>query len=247
MGSVHVRLGVELSRWWSAVSSVTSSDDGRPVLTGVYVECGDVWSPVFGDFVGVTLTATDSYRLVTVGVPLAGGYPSDDGPAWNGEPGRVLVPGRAVKIPARGALRLTWEDDGAGELDPVEVHLSVRKGETSSVTTVSSIGGHFPNYRNLMPADGDLGRCEPVAVNPVYLGQILTAFGKAGGSDRPVRYVSQPSDMKPGRWDMMGPDNEYAASAILMPVRVPESGGSLGGPLGHLPMMARDDSEAVAS
>lgn len=247
MGSVHVRFGDELSRWWSAVSSVTSSDDGRRVLTGVYVECGDVWSPVFGNFVGVTLTATDSYRLVTVGVPLAGGFSSDDGPAWNGESGRVLVPGKAVKIPARGALSLSWNDDGADELDSVDVSLDVSKAGTSSVTTVSSIGGYFPKYRNLMPADRELGRCEPVAVNPVYLGQMLSAFGKAGGADRPVRYVAQVSDMKPGRWDMMGPDNGYAASAILMPVRVPEGNGSLGGPLGHLPMMARKDSEAVAS
>jgi hypothetical protein len=225
MGSV--RFGAELARWWSAVASVTSKDDFRPVLTGVHVECGDVWSPVFGSFVGVTLTATDSYRL------LSAGFRADvDGLEWDGQSGRVLVPGRAVKVPARAELSLSWSGDDTLR----DVPVSTWKNGAETRTVLDRIGGDFPNWRNLFGSPDDLGRCEPVAVNGGYLGQLLSAMDKAGDGTV-ARYVAQPSDTKPGRWDMVG--DGWASSAILMPVRAPE------GVLGHLGR--GEDVEAVAS
>lgn len=225
MGNVH--FGAELAGWWSAVASVTSSDHGRPVLTGVYVECGDVWAPQWGNFVGVTLSATDSYRLLTVG------FCADaDGLDWDGQPGRVLVPGRAVKVPARAGLSLSWSGDDTLR----DVPVSTWKKGVETRTVVERIAGDFPNWRNLFPSD--LGKCEPVAVNAGYLGQLLSAMDKAAPAGVVARYVSQPSENKPGRWDMAGGDAGWAASAILMPCRAPE------GVLGHLPA---DVAEAVAS
>ena len=59
----------DLVRWWSAVASCASKDASRPVLTGVLVGVGWQSHPLLGEFVGVTLTATDSYRLLSVGIP----------------------------------------------------------------------------------------------------------------------------------------------------------------------------------
>jgi len=220
-------------RWWSAVASVASRDSARSALTGVLVESGSVWHPICGQFVGVTLTATDSYRLMTVGIV-------DD----SAESGSVLVPAR-VKVPARaGVLSFVWDSgddlretvgtvyadhldrrDGVGSGDDLRPTVSVFTGETRTDVPQPANADVFPSWRNLIPDIGALGavESEPYAVNPDYLGAMLVAMGKAAGKDiprLPVRCVAS-STNRPSLWEWVNDDRSVMASGLVMPVRVP--------------------------
>jgi DNA polymerase-3 subunit beta len=105
------------------VGVAASTDDARPVLTGVYFE---------SEAGKLRLVATDSYRLAVRDLPavesnLAG-----------------LVPGRALKEIARtvsaGSLRVAVGDREAGF------------ASDRGVLSARLIEGTFPNYRQLIPA-----------------------------------------------------------------------------------------------
>ncbi|MDP9241968.1 MAG: DNA polymerase III subunit beta [Actinomycetota bacterium] len=128
-GPGGTKVVVEAPRFAEAVSQVAraaSRDEARPVLTGVLVEVNRE---------GVTLVATDSYRLAVRDLTATA-----EGEA------KVIVPERAMSEAGRAA--------SADEKGEVEVFLdasqvSFRIG--SLALTSRLIEGEFPNYRQLLP------------------------------------------------------------------------------------------------
>jgi DNA polymerase-3 subunit beta len=127
------------------VVRAASSEDSRPILTGVLMaaEAG-----------GLRLVATDSYRLAVRDLPGIGVL---------GEDQRVLVPSRALaelqrllSVAAKGASTPPADADGAEAAAPAVV---LRLGEHDATFELGSvrlttrlIEGDFPNYRQLIPS-----------------------------------------------------------------------------------------------
>lgn len=108
------------------VVRAASSDDSRPILTGVLLAAEDG---------GLRLVATDSYRLAMR--DIAGVSVLDEGQ-------KVLIPSRA----------LTELNRILGAGDQVQLRLGEREAsfEVGSVTLITRlIEGEFPNYRGLIP------------------------------------------------------------------------------------------------
>jgi DNA polymerase-3 subunit beta len=108
------------------VVRAASSDDSRPILTGVLLaaEAG-----------GLRLVATDSYRLAMRDVPGAS----------------VLADGQSVLIPSRALNELNRI---LGQGAEVQLRLGEREAsfEVGAVTLITRlIEGDFPNYRGLIP------------------------------------------------------------------------------------------------
>lgn len=108
------------------VIPAASSDDSRPILTGVLLaaESG-----------GLRLVATDSYRLSMRDVPGAS----------------ILDEGQSVLIPSRALNELNRILGGG---DDVQLRLGEREAsfEVGSVRLITRlIEGEFPNYRGLIP------------------------------------------------------------------------------------------------
>ncbi len=110
------------------VVRAASSEDTRPVLTGVLIAA---------EAEGLRLVATDSYRLAVRDLPGAHGVLA--------EGQRVLVPSRAL-----GELQRLL----GGEAEAVELHLGtheVRFSVGHVQMTTRLIEGEFPPYRQLVP------------------------------------------------------------------------------------------------
>lgn len=110
----------------SQVAKAASRDEARPVLTGVLLEISRE---------GVTLVATDSYRLAVR--ELAASAPAE---------AKAIVPERALSEAARAAQAL----------EKGEVQIVIEESQASFVIdglTLTSrlIEGEFPNYRQLLP------------------------------------------------------------------------------------------------
>ena len=108
------------------VARAASHDEARPVLTGVLLEVGRE---------GVTLVATDSYRLAIRQLVAAA-----EGEA------RAIVPERALSEAGRAA----------GALEKGDVQILVDESQASFqigqlMLTSRLIEGEFPNYRQLLP------------------------------------------------------------------------------------------------
>ncbi len=108
------------------VAKAASRDEARPVLTGVLLEVSRE---------GVTLVATDSYRLAVREVVASAPVEA-----------RAIVPERALSEAARAA----------GALDGGEVGIVLEESQVSfridGLTLTSRlIEGEFPNYRQLLP------------------------------------------------------------------------------------------------
>ena len=104
-----------------------SSDDARPILTGVQMSAENG---------GLRLVATDSYRLAMRDVPGA----------------TVLAEGQSVLLPSRALNELTRI---LGQGDRVLLRLGERDAsfEVGPVTLITRlIEGEFPNYRGLIPS-----------------------------------------------------------------------------------------------
>jgi DNA polymerase-3 subunit beta len=117
----------ELAAALKQVVPAASSDDARPILTGVLLASEEG---------GLRLVATDSYRLAVRDIP---------GAAVLSEGQQVLVPSRALSELARV---LTGSEN-------VELRLGDRDAsfQVGSVRlTTRLIEGEFPNYRGLIPA-----------------------------------------------------------------------------------------------
>ncbi len=113
------------SRLVSQVARAASSDEARPVLTGVKLEAGDG---------RITAAATDSYRLAVRTLP------------WDQTvEGQALVPARALQE----AAKATTEAGGAVTLVLEEGQVSFLFGDRRLTTRL--IEGSFPNYSQLLP------------------------------------------------------------------------------------------------
>jgi DNA polymerase-3 subunit beta len=110
------------------VLRAASRDESRPVLTGVLAE-------IQGD--GITMAATDSYRMAVKQTPLEQGPPEDLAP---------IIPARALQELQRIAAAMPGE----------ELELSVDANQVifglgGVWLTSRRIDGQFPNYRQLRP------------------------------------------------------------------------------------------------
>lgn len=116
----------ELESALSQVVPAASSDDARPILTGVLMAA---------EGSGLRLVATDSYRLSVR--DLAGSAVLEEGQS-------VLVPSRAL----RELVRALGDGDVTLRLGEREAVFEV--GSTRVTTRL--IEGEFPNYRGLIPS-----------------------------------------------------------------------------------------------
>lgn len=116
----------ELESALSQVVPAASSDDARPILTGVLMAA---------EGNGLRLVATDSYRLAVR--DLEGSAVLDEGQS-------VLVPSRAL----RELVRALGDGDVTLRLGEREAVFEV--GSTRVTTRL--IEGEFPNYRGLIPS-----------------------------------------------------------------------------------------------
>ncbi len=113
------------SRLVSQVARAASSDEGRPVLTGVQLDASGG---------SLTAAATDSYRLAVRSV------------AWDqAVEGLALVPARSLQEAAKAA----GEVGGSVTVVLEEGQVSFLFGERRLTTKL--IEGSFPNYRALLP------------------------------------------------------------------------------------------------
>lgn len=119
---------VELARALKQVGRAASTDEGRPVLTGVlWVMDGET----------LRVVATDSYRLAVSEVAIKQG-PSE---------GQAIIPARAL---AEFSRHLSGGAEAAEiKLGSAQAVLSV--GKIHLVTRL--IEGEFPNWRRLLPED----------------------------------------------------------------------------------------------
>ncbi len=112
------------------VLPAASSDDNRPILTGVLLAAGDN---------GLRLVATDSYRLAVRDLPGVS----------------VLSSGKHVLVPSRALAELSRSLGGGGELT---LRLGERDASFATtddgggiVLTTRLIEGEYPNYQGLIP------------------------------------------------------------------------------------------------
>jgi DNA polymerase III subunit beta len=126
------RLTVSAEEFGAAVGQAAraaSRDEARPILTGVLLEANRE---------GLTLAATDSYRLAVREVQATG-----DGEA------KALVPERALSEAGRAAVA---EERGEVEVRMGESQATFRVGGLRLTSRL--IEGEFPNYRQLIPEPG---------------------------------------------------------------------------------------------
>jgi DNA polymerase III subunit beta len=116
----------ELSAALRQVVPAASSDDARPILTGVLVTAEEG---------GLRLVATDSYRLAVRDLPGQS----------------ILADGQSVLVPSRALNDLTKVLGGVGDLTLRlgERDASFEAGDVRLTTML--IEGDFPNYRGLIP------------------------------------------------------------------------------------------------
>jgi DNA polymerase-3 subunit beta len=122
--------GAAFAEGVAQVARAASRDEARPILTGVLIE---------GSREGITLAATDSYRLAFRELTATA-----DGEA------KALVPERAISEAARAA--------GSEEKGEVVLVLGSAQATFTVGTLILTsrlIEGEFPNYRQLVPEPGD--------------------------------------------------------------------------------------------
>lgn len=112
------------------VARAASRDEARPILTGVLVEVNRE---------GLTMVATDSYRLALRELPATA-----EGEA------RALVPERALSEVGRAAA---GDEKAEVELFVEGSSIAARVGSLSLTSRL--IEGEFPNYRQLLPEGYD--------------------------------------------------------------------------------------------
>ncbi|MDP8971119.1 MAG: DNA polymerase III subunit beta [Actinomycetota bacterium] len=152
-GPVAVMKAEEFARTVGQVVRAASSDDARPVLTGVNLEAT-------AD--GVTAAATDSYRLAVRTVP------------WEqGADKTVLVPRRALEQARHAADLLGSEVRLVLEATQVSFVFGDRR------LTTRLIEGRFPDYRQLIPA----GFQRRLEVDRAELIEVVKRVAVVGGAD----------------------------------------------------------------
>lgn len=150
----------ELARALRQVGRAASTDEGRPVLTGV------LWV-IEGET--LRMVATDSYRLAIAEVVAKGGPPE----------GQAIIPNRALAEFSRHLLG-TGEELAEIRLGKSQAVLSV--GRTRLVTRL--IEGEFPNWRRLLP-ESQKNRLE---VDKAEFGSAVARVGLVAQANTPVKF-----------------------------------------------------------
>jgi DNA polymerase-3 subunit beta len=156
-----VKVTAEAAAFAEAVSQVAraaSRDEARPVLTGVLIEANRE---------GLTLVATDSYRLAVRELQATG-----DGEA------KALVPERALAEAGRAA---GGEEKGQVELVIGEAQTAFRVGTLRMTSRL--IEGEFPNFRQLLPEPGQ----NRLATGRIDLLEAVRRVGLLARESSPVR------------------------------------------------------------
>ncbi len=158
--------GGDLAEALSQVVPAASSDDARPILTGVLMaaESG-----------GLRLVATDSYRLAVR--DLEGSAVLDEGQS-------VLVPSRAL----RELVRALGDGDVTLRLGEREATFEV--GATRVTTRL--IEGEFPNYRGLIPSSYP----NRMVVSRAALGDAVRRVRLMAREATPVRLTMGPDGLE---------------------------------------------------
>lgn len=136
----------DLADAFARVALCVSSDEARPVLTGVAIF-------VDGDARTIQLVATDSYRLGAISLAIAGKARGSDSP--------LIVPAHAVRALAKAvrksrgsiAIRLI---DGTNTTGSRSVAFCI----DGIVWVTRVIEGEFPNWRQIVPEPGQGARLD---------------------------------------------------------------------------------------
>ncbi|MGI8426814.1 MAG: DNA polymerase III subunit beta [Actinomycetota bacterium] len=152
--------GLDLGKALSRVVRAASTDESRPVLTGV------LWILEAGM---LKLVATDSYRLAIADVVVKEAPPDK----------QAIVPGRAL-------TELSRHIANAGDAD-VEVWLGdnqavFKVGHTQLVTRL--IEGEFPNWRNLIPDNYE----NRLLVNRDHFAGAVGRVGLVAQANTPIKF-----------------------------------------------------------
>ncbi len=142
------------------VARAASRDDTRPVLTGVLVRVGPA---------GITMVATDSYRLAVMETPL------ESPPAEQSE---AIIPARALQEVSRLAAAMK-----ATEIELVigDAQALFRVG--GARLTSRLIDGQFPDYRQLIPETFE----HQVTFDRAELVSVLSRIGVLAQRSSPMR------------------------------------------------------------
>lgn len=185
-----------------AVAAVASPDMARGVLSGVHVEPD-------GD--SVRFTATDSYRLLTVSVPV-----NENGVTFD----PFTLSAKELATAAKSVKRSDV------------CRIEYRAGDTAARFSngldsfrVPTIDGTFPDWRRLIPTETAWPATgETATMNTVYLAGLLESFamilaggGRTRGEDC---HGVQFSQMLPGKLAVMtATAGEITATGLIMPLR----------------------------
>ncbi len=153
----------------SRVVRAASTDESRPVLTGVLVQIQPG---------RLTMAATDSYRLAVKETPLP-----DDVP----EPIDVIIPARALAE----AVRLA-DASGARSISFGVDTNHVVLGVDGAWLTSRKIDGQFPNFRALRPEKFE----HEVSVQRVPLGEASRRIGMFARNLAPARVRFAPGELR---------------------------------------------------
>lgn len=129
--------GAELAEALNQVTPAASTDDSRPILTGVLLEGA-------GQGGESVVVATDSYRLARRNL---------DGASLS-KSRKVLIPA----VAAKDLLRLLDPRNGVETVDVVLARQHVQFRVGTAVVTARLIPGDFPNYQSLIPDGGFAAR-----------------------------------------------------------------------------------------
>lgn len=142
------------------VARAASRDETRPVLTGTLLRIGSD---------GLTMVATDSYRLAVRETPL------EAPPATEVE---AILPARALTEVARIA--------GSADIETIEVQLTDQQGAFGvgdTRLTARLIDGQFPDHRQLVPDQFE----HEVVFDRGELASVLSRIGVLAQRNSPVR------------------------------------------------------------
>jgi DNA polymerase-3 subunit beta len=123
------------------VVRAASSDDARPLLTGVLIAA---------EGGGIRLVATDSYRLAMRDI---------EGSDALTDASQILVPARALaELQRLSALGSTSKEDGEGNTEGPKVGLSIGEHDVTFAAgnvkvSTRLLDGSYPDYRQLIPAE----------------------------------------------------------------------------------------------
>ncbi len=167
-GEAMVLPADELAEALRQVVPAASTDDARPVLTGVLMAA---------EASALRLVATDSYRLSVRDLPERAGL--------LGAGQRVLVPSRAL-----GELRAVLDSGGEVEVRLGEHDASFTIAGVELTTRL--LGGEFPDYRSLIPS----GHPNRLEVDRSELYEAVRRVRIMAKDATPVRLVQHPDSLE---------------------------------------------------